>query len=62
MRSRADIIAGILFGVIAIIHLARLLCPFDVVIANYHVPMWVSIIGFLVPGLLSAWLFRSREV
>lgn len=59
MKGSAEFIAGIFFGLMALIHLARLLCPFDVVIGSYHVALWVSPIIFMGAGLLSAWLFRS---
>lgn len=61
MKGPAEIIAGILFGVIALLHLSRLLCPFDVVIGSYHIALWASAIFFVLAGVLSAWLFRSRS-
>ncbi len=60
MRSGADIIAGLIFGLVALIHLARILCPFDVIVQDTHVPDWASAVGFVVAGLLSAWLFRPK--
>jgi hypothetical protein len=62
MRNIAPAIAGLFFGAGALIHLARLLCPFDVDIAGQDIPYWASGIVFVVAGLLSAWLFRVRSV
>lgn len=60
MRNGADIIGAIIFGVIALAHLARYLCHFDVTLASYVVPDIVSPIAFVIFGLLSAWLLRRR--
>lgn len=62
MRNGADIISAIIFAVVALAHLARYLCHFDVVIGHYIVPFWVSPAVFVVLGLLSAWLLRRRVV
>ncbi|MBA2728948.1 MAG: hypothetical protein H0U49_12355 [Parachlamydiaceae bacterium] len=61
MRNLPEVIAGVLFGVGALIHLGRVLCPFEVNIGEFHFPMWASAVTFVLAGLLSAWLFRSRR-
>ncbi len=61
MRNLPEVIAGVLFGVGALIHLGRVLCPFEVNIGEFHLPMWASAVTFVLAGLLSAWLFRSRR-
>lgn len=60
MRNGADIIGAIIFAFIALVHLARYLCPFDVTLAHFLVPEWVSPVAFVLFGLLSAWLLRQR--
>jgi hypothetical protein len=62
MRNGADVIGAIIFALMAIIHLARFLCHFDVTLANYVVPDWVSPVSFVFFGLLAAWLLRPRTV
>lgn len=62
MRGLADIIGGIIFGIVAIIHLARLVCPFDLIVADYYVPIWINAVGYVVAGLLSAWLLRPKHL
>lgn len=62
MRNGADFIGALIFAFIALVHLARFLCHFDVTIANLVVPEWVSPTAFVVFGLLSAWLLRRRVV
>jgi len=62
MRNGADIIGAIIFAFIALAHLARYLCHFDVTLANFLVPDWVSPVAFVLFGLLSAWILRRRVV
>jgi hypothetical protein len=57
MRT-ANIIAGVFFALMALIHLARSMCPFDVTVDGFHFPYLASQAVFVVSGLLSAWLFR----
>ena len=52
------IISGILFAMVAVAHLARLLFGWTILVDTEIVPMWVSWVGFLVPGGLSVWAFR----
>ncbi len=62
MGNGAINIAGTLFGLAALIHLARLFCPFQVMIGNFAIPEWWSYFGFFLFGLLSIYLFRNRHV
>lgn len=61
MTNLAPFLAGIFFGVFALLHLGRLLCPFDVTIAGQQIPFWISGLVFVLAGLMSAWLFRRRR-
>jgi len=51
-------IAGTIFAIVALAHLARLLTSASVLIANWAFPLWMSIVGFIVPGFLSFWLWQ----
>lgn len=62
MRNGADIIGAIIFAFVALAHLARFLCHFDVTLANYVVPDFVSPIAFVAFGLLAAWILRRRVI
>ncbi len=61
MGNGAIYLAGLLFAIMALVHLARLFCPFDVTIGTVAIPDWASYIGFIVFGLLSIFLFRARH-
>jgi len=45
------------FFVVAVAHLARLIFGWEITIAGWDAPHWVSIPGLVIPGVLSAWGF-----
>jgi hypothetical protein len=47
-----------LFGLIALGHLLRLFYRAPAEVAQWVVPLWVSVIGFLLPAVLALWAFR----
>lgn len=55
----ALIVAGIIFGIVSLMHLLRLIFKSEVIIAGKTIPMWVSVIGFILPLLLSIWMFME---
>ena len=48
-------ISGVVFGVIALLHVFRLLLDWPAQVAGWVVPLWVSWIAILAAGALSAW-------
>jgi len=46
-------IAAAIFGVVAVVHLVRILAGWPIVIDGWTFPMWVSWIGLIVSGGLS---------
>jgi hypothetical protein len=59
MKNRALAIGGTIFLLIAIIHLVRLFHPFELIIGGYNIPLWGNGIGFIVFGMLSAFMFYA---
>jgi hypothetical protein len=59
MKDTALKVAGMIFFVVAVIHLLRLILNWEVIIAGYVVPIWFSIVGFIGPLLLALWMFKS---
>lgn len=47
------------FGIVAIAHLLRLVYAVDVSIGSWNAPMWVSVLGVLVPGVIAILLWRD---
>lgn len=54
-------LAILVFALIALIHLYRLIRPFEVVVHGMVVPQWVSIAGLVVAGLLAFMLRRESR-
>jgi hypothetical protein len=52
-QKQFSLLAGVIFAVVAAVHLLRIYLGWPVVIDNWTVPMWVSWIGFIVAGCLS---------
>ena len=48
-----SIVAGVVFAVVAVLHLLRIYMNWPVVIADWSVPMWVSWVGFVIAGGLA---------
>ena len=47
-------VATAVFSVVAVFHALRLVMGWSVVIGGFGVPLWLSVVGFLVAGFL-AW-------
>lgn len=50
-------ICGAIFFLVAAAHLARLILGWEIEIAGWSVPPWISVPGLIIPGFLSAWGF-----
>ena len=48
-----NLVAGIIFALVALLHLLRIYAGWPIVIGNWAVPLWFSWIGLVVPGALS---------
>jgi hypothetical protein len=55
------LIAAIIFGVMALVHIYRLLTDFQITVGSHAVPMWVSIVAIAVTGILSIGLFSESR-
>jgi hypothetical protein len=58
MEKTALLTAGIIFLIVSILHLLRALSRIEVKIGNYIMPIWLSVLGFVFPLLLSLWMFN----
>ena len=54
-------ISAIIFVVVALAHLARLIYNSSIIIDGETIPMFVSWIGFVVPGALAYWGFQGAQ-
>ncbi|MEK1888980.1 MAG: hypothetical protein AAAB35_15725 [Phyllobacterium sp.] len=46
-------LAAAIFGIVAALHLARILIGWSIVVDGWTVPMWVSWVGLIVASALS---------
>jgi len=52
-------VAGTIFGFAALVHLYRIFNHFNVVVGTTEIPTSANIIGAIVFGALSLWMFAS---
>jgi len=57
MQKAYFLVCGTVFCVIAAAHLTRLVVGWDISIAGWAAPHWVSVPGLILSGLLSTWGF-----
>ena len=61
MAKNALQVAGVVFGLVALLHLSRFLLHFDLMIGMTLVPVWVNGVGFVVASLLAFWMFKANK-
>jgi hypothetical protein len=54
-------LASAVFAVIALVHLYRIVRPFEVTVAGSAIPQWVSVVGLVIAGVLSLMLWRESR-
>jgi succinate dehydrogenase hydrophobic anchor subunit len=54
-------IAAALFLLVALMHLLRVLNHVHIIIDDYSVPMWISVLGFIIPTLLAIAVWRESK-
>ncbi len=54
------VVSGTLFALVALAHLLRIVYGMSVQVGEYVVPMLVSWIGLIIPGVLAVWAFRLK--
>ena len=53
--------AGLIFTLVAVLHLLRILLSWDAVIGGWHVPLWLSWLALAVSGFLGYTAFTLRR-
>lgn len=51
-------VACVVFGLMAIAQLVRVVVRPEVLVAGHSVPLWPSVVAFIVLGGLSLWMWR----
>ncbi len=57
MKKPFTTIAIGLFVLIALLHVVRLLFQWEVVVNGVIIPLWVSLIGFIISGALAVMVY-----
>ena len=57
-QTRALRVGGIIFGIVCLAHLWRVFAHIQIQIGSYLVPIWGSVVGAIVAGGLSLWMWR----
>lgn len=52
------IVTGTLFGIVALVHLLRLINQWPLILGSWSAPMSISWAGLIVTGCLCVWSFR----
>ncbi len=52
-------VAGIIFSIVALGHLARLIYGFPIIVGTTVIPTWASLVGLIVALVLAIWMFVS---
>ena len=50
-------VASTIFALVCVAHLLRIITHTDVIIAGRELPMWINIIGVMLAGALSLWMW-----
>ena len=56
-----SLLAIIVFTIVAVAHLLRLVDGTQIVVGSTTIPMWVSFVGVLVPGLIAFLLWKETK-
>jgi hypothetical protein len=51
-------VASVVFGLMALAQLGRLLIRPEVLVAGYSMPLWPSVLAFIILGGLSVWMWK----
>lgn len=57
MKDTALKVCVVIFLAVSLMHLLRVVFKVNVLIGNFAVPLWFSVIGFIGPFLLALWIF-----
>ena len=61
MKKPASLVAAILLWLIALAQLARVLFRVEVKAGGLNIPLWISILAFIVLAAVGIWLWRERR-
>ena len=54
-------VSGAFFGLLAVVQLARFVLRWPVQVADITVPVWASLLAFVVASTFALWAFRAAK-
>lgn len=60
-KNGALLIAGIVFGLVALMHLIRLILEVDIIVGHTPIQMWVSVVAFIISFILCILMFKAMR-
>jgi hypothetical protein len=61
MDKPASLLAAILFWLIALAQLLRVLLRVELTAGGVTIPLWISVVAFIILAALGVWLWRERR-
>jgi hypothetical protein len=55
------LVVSLLLALVSVGHAVRLLLKVDVMVNGFHVPLWISFVGCVVPAILAFFLWRESK-
>lgn len=60
MRSY-ELVSGFVFAIVALAQLTRVLLGWPVRVDGFFIPIWVSVVAFVITATLSVWGIRAAR-
>ncbi len=63
-NKKITLIASIVLGLASLLHLVRVLAGWSLIVENFMIPAWFSVLAFLIAGVLSYklfWVYRMGK-
>jgi hypothetical protein len=58
---RYEQVSGLFFAILAVVQLTRVIAGWQVHVATIAVPVWASVVAFLVAGSFAVWALRATR-
>ena len=61
MKNIALKVMGVIFLLVALLHLLRVIFSVEVIVAGFTAPIWLSMFGFIFALALALWMFKTAK-
>ena len=60
-RKTFTIVASVIFFLVAVVHVLRLVFKWEVILAGWHLPLWISVVALIIAASLAYEGFRLSK-